>query len=40
MTAFGPGYASSANFYHYTFDDDLYTFRIGVNYKFGSFFGH
>ena len=26
--------------YNYTFSDTLWTYRVGLNYKFGSFFGH
>jgi outer membrane immunogenic protein len=28
------------NYYKFTFDDDLWSYRVGVNYKFGSLFGH
>jgi len=38
ITDSGPGYASEH--YRFTFSDDLWSFRIGVNYKFGGFFGH
>jgi len=33
-------FENERNNYKFTFSDDLYTFRVGVNYSFGSFFGH
>ena len=38
---YAPGGAyGESDFYKYTFSDTLWTYRIGLNYKFGSFFGH
>ena len=34
------GYPPYREQYKMVFDDDLYTFRVGINYSFGSFFGH
>jgi opacity protein-like surface antigen len=37
---YGPGGPSGdAPFYHYTFSDTLWTYRVGLNYKFTGFFG-
>jgi len=33
-------YNESGAPYRYQFDDEIWTVRLGVNYKFGSFFGH
>ena len=31
---------SVRNRYHFTFDDDMFTGRVGISCNFGSFFGH